>query len=275
MRGRIFASEVLTIEAVAVPWFRRGTFDSLDEDTSPFNLVRDALPAELAGSIDVIHVEPAARWANMSGGGRISATLGRVDVAGAVFRGYEGFGVVQFEPALSPGSPMAAGRIVERHPRFTMVSGDAEAVVGTWSLRGEVAAFTEKSFAGRTRAGIVAGRAIDAGAGVERAAGDYRVFGTILVRRQWSAEDAAIAATDVSVIGSIERPFSRERYRARAFAVVNPADRAGFLRGLFTWSVRDNVTLEASAAMFLGRGDDLLSRFTGRDFVFTRITRHF
>ena len=77
------------------------------------------------------------------------------------------------------------------------------------------------------------------------------------------------------MIGSFERQFARERYHARACAVVNPADRAGFLRGVFTWRVRDNVSVDASGAIFLGRGDDLLSRFTGRDFVFTRITRHF
>ena len=45
VRGRVMPSERLTIEGVVVPVFRRGTFDELDEPTSPFNLVRDAGPA--------------------------------------------------------------------------------------------------------------------------------------------------------------------------------------------------------------------------------------
>jgi hypothetical protein len=216
----------------------------------------------------VEHVEPATDLDNMSGGGRVSVTIGRVDVAGAVFRGFEGFGVVQAEPM--PGSPL--GFVLrERHTRVTMVAGDFETVAGEWALRGEAAFFTERTVAGVTRPGLVRGRSVDAGVGVDRSAGDLRVFGTVLVRRRWSPEDAAVAATDVSVVGSVERAFGRERYRARLFAVVNPGDAAGFVRGLFTWSARDNVTLEASAAAFLGDGDDLLSRFEDRDFGFTRV----
>ena len=58
-------------------------------------------------------------------------------------------------------------------------------------------------------------------------------------------------------------------------AVVNPHDAAGFVRALFTWSAHDNVSVEASAAVFLGDGDDLLSRFQDRDFGFTRLTVYF
>jgi hypothetical protein len=156
-----------------------------------------------------------------------------------------------------------------------MVAADVETVVGEWALRGEAAVFTERTIAGVLRPGLVRARALDAGAGFDRSAGGLRVFGTVLVRRRWSPEDSAVAATDVSVVGSVERSFGRERYRGRLFAVVNPHDAAGFVRGLFTWSVHDNVSVEASAAVFLGDGDDLLSRFQDRDFVFTRLTVYF
>ena len=57
----------------------------------------------------------------------------------------------------------------------------------------------------------------------------------------------AIARTDVSLVGSIDRTFARDRYLARAFAVVNPGDGSGFVRGLLVWTARDNVAVEASA----------------------------
>ena len=74
----------------------------------------------------------------------------------------------------------------------------------------------------------------------------------------------------MNLVGSIERSFGRERYLARAFAVVNPADRSGFVRGLVVWSVRDNLSLDGSAGAFLGTSDDTLGRFEHRNFVFAR-----
>jgi len=285
LRGRLMPSERLTLEGVVVPVFRRGTFDALDEPTSPFNLLRDVvLPATLSvATPDVERITPPVTWANLSGGGRVAATVGRMDVAGAVYRGFDGFGIVTFEPAFSapvlPAAgtavPAIVGRLVERFPRFTMISGDFEAVAGEWAIRGELAAFVEKQFAGVTRSGPVDGRALDGGVGFDRRSGDYRVFGSVLVRREWSAEDPGVARTDVSLVGSIDRTFARDRYLARAFAVVNPGDGSGFVRGLLIWTARDNVALEASAGAFLGTGDNTLSRFHGRDFLFARLRYSF
>ena len=62
------------------------------------------------------------------------------------------------------------------------------------------------------------------------------LFGSVLVHREWSADDPRVARTDVSLVGSIDRTFARDRYLARAFAVVNPGDGSGFVRGLLVWS---------------------------------------
>ncbi len=278
VRGRLFAGDGLVLEGVLVPRFGRGSFDQRDEETSPFNLIRDAiLPAGVALSSDrVRQIEPAMTWANLSGGGRISATLGRVDVAFAAFRGFDAFGPISFE-ITAPGtpSPSVIGELVERHPRFTMIAGDFETVAGTWAVRGEAAAFVDRRFAGVTRPGFVEGRSIDAGVGVDRRSGDYRLFASLLIHREWSPEDPAIDRANMSLLGSIERPFRRERWLARAFAIVNPADRSGFVRGLVTWKPRDNVTVEASTGLFLGTSDDQLGRFKERDFAFARLRYHF
>lgn len=279
VRTRVFAGESLTVEGVFVPFFRRGWFDQRDEPTSPFNLINDAvLPAGVTLTRRVRQDEPAATWGNISGGGRVSATIGRVDVAGGIYRGFEAFGPVTLEltvpPVLVP-SPSVVGELVEWHPRFTMVSGDFETVRGDWAMRGEVAMFPERRFAGVYRGGLVNGRSIDAGAGVERRVRDYRVFASAILHREWSSEDPAIDRTDVSLVGSVDRPFRRDTWLVRVFGVMNPVDQSSFLRGLILWKPRDNVTWEFSAATFLGTGDDSIGRFKGRDFVFARLKYHF
>jgi hypothetical protein len=285
VRGRVMPSERLTFEGVVVPVFRCGTFDALDEPTSPFNVLSDViLPAAVTlASPEIERLTPAVTWSKLSGGGRVSGTVGRVDVAGAVYRGFDGFGVVSFEPtgtipivpAGTGAVPAVVGRLVERFPRFTMISGDFETVRSEWAIRGEIAAFVDKKFAGVERPGLVDGHAVDGGIGFDRRTGEYRVFGSVLVRREWSEQDALVSRTDVSLVGSIDRTFARDRYLARAFAVVNPGDGSGFVRGLLVWTARDNVTIEGSAGAFIGTGDNTLSRFHGRDFLFGRLRYSF
>jgi hypothetical protein len=269
VRARWFNGEHWTLEGVLAPVFKRGTFDSLDERTSPFNLVNDAIvPALIFGGVR--REEPAVTWRNMSGGGRFSATAGRLDVAVAAYRGFEGFGPIQFEPIVMVG-PFVIGRFTETFPRFMMVSADFEVVLGDWEVRGETAAFVEKYFAGESAPGIVRGRAIDAGFGVNRGTGIVHVFASVLVHRQWSDEDPLIDRTDVTLVGSLERAFGRDRYMVRVFGATTPADASGFLRGLFAWRLRDNLTLELSAAKFMGHGETTLGRFEGRDFLLARL----
>lgn len=266
LRGRLFASESVILEGIVAPDFRRATFDELDEPTSPFNLESGFSIA--AGTLVAVRPAEEPGWSHPSGGGRVQATIGTVDLSASVYRGFEGFSQLDFEPQQSI-------QFVRRYPRFTMAGADFETVVGDWAWRGEAAYFVKKTFRRTNGLGLVAGQGIDAGLGFDRRTGEYRVFGSILLHREWSNEDPGIENTNVNLVGSIERQFSRDRYLARAFAVVNPADRSGFVRGLFVWRVRDDAAFEASAAMFLGEGDDMLARFKGRDFVLTRLRWRF
>lgn len=224
-RARLFPTSSVTIEGVLVPFFRRSTFDSLDEKTSPFNLIPPGTP------------QPDGPDA-MQGGGRISATVGRVDVSTSVYRGTDTF-----------ISPLG-------YRRFTMVAGDFETVTGAWAIRGETALRIDQAF--------------DIGVGVDRKTGEFRLFASAIVHRDF-ATPFAKPANNFNVIGSVERKFGREHYLARAFGIVNPDDRSGFLRGLFIWSATDKVAIEASAAKFVGTGDDGISRFSGRDFAGLRL----
>jgi hypothetical protein len=277
-RGRWFVRDDFTVEGVFAPIFRRGKFDELEESSSPFNLLEDfKLPVLQASapvqiSSEVERLEPSTTWSNVSGGARISTTIGRVDVSGAVYRGFDGFGLisVELERPAAPSAPVVITR-VERYSRFTMVSGDFETVIGEWALRGEAAMFVRKTLSGVTRTGAVDGRAFDGGFGFDRRTGDYRVFGSVIVHREWSAEDSLVSKTDVSLVGSIDRQLKRDRYLVRGFAVVNPGDASAFIRGLLVWKVRDDVSIEGSAAAFLGTSDDTLGRFADRDFLLARI----
>ena len=273
IRGRVFLPAESSLEAVVSLPGRRGRFDSLDEPTSPFNLLKDiVLPAQGGGSLRIRREEPAASWRNLQGGLRVSTTAGRVDMSVSAWRGFESFGLVSFEPfpfPTEPGPmPLVVGTLVEQYPRFTMIAGDAEMVRGGWAIRGEVAGFIDKTLAGP--AGPAKGKAIDAGVGVDRAAGDYHLFGSLVWHREWFHSSSSGAKEHLNVIASVDRRFSMERYLLRLFGVLNPDDRSGFVRGLASWNVRDNVLLEASGGAFLGEGADTISRFNDRDFVFLR-----
>ena len=69
----------------------------------------------------------------------------------------------------------------------------------------------------------------------------------------------------------MDRSFARETRSIRAFAVYNPGEDSAFARVIGTISVRDDVSLEASAGVFAGRGSDVLARFADRDFLYARL----
>lgn len=267
-RGRLFLSDATTLEAIVSLPGRRGRFDELDEPSSPFNLTRDLVFAAVPGQIR--RIEPEDSWDSVQVGGRASTTFGRVDASLSAYRGFESFGTLSLEPTVGAGA-LVVGELVERYSQFTMVATDAEAVVGPWAIRGEVAYFLDRDVTGTF--GAVDGRAFDAGVGVDRSAGDYRVFTSVVWHRDWTTRGPALVNNDLSVIGSIERRFSRDRYMVRIFGVGNPVDESGFVRSLAAWSVRDNVALEASAGLLFGSASstDTLSRFRNRDFAFVRV----
>ncbi len=272
VRGRLYPAEGFTIEGVLVPRFERGSYDEMDEPTSPFNLLNDVVvpPGAVVSTSGIDRRAPDVSWSNPLGGVRASVTAGRVDIAGSFYEGADAFGIITFEPGPSGPATATAGQLVETFHRFRMYAADFETVSGDWAIRGEVAAF-ERQLAGASVPGAVEGRVLDVGVGFDRRAGAFRVYGTGLYHREWSEVDPEVERSDFNVIGSVDRHFARESHLLRAFAVANPVDRSAFLRGLWAWTLTDNFTLEVSGGAFLGTSDDTLGRFTGRDFVFTRL----
>jgi hypothetical protein len=247
VRGRAFLPRDATIEGIVAPWFRRGRFDQLDEETSPFLLAP-------AGRRER-HV-PGFALRNLQGGARFTATAGRVDWGVSTWSGFESFPVYTLQPFEAEPLALIFPTWTESFPRFTMVGGDFEAVRGPWGVRGEAAWFT-----GDTT------RTFEGGVGADRRAGDYRIAANVVVSR---ADD-----TDVTLVGWGERSFRAETRRVRLLAVYDPDDDTAFVRGIAAISLRDNLWLDGSAGWFGGDSLELLGRLSMRDFLYVRVRVHF
>jgi hypothetical protein len=257
VRGRLFAGDKASVEAVYVPFFRRARFDRLDEPTSPFNIAPQT-PAPIEDRA------PARIAANAQGGARVSVTTGRVDWSVSAYDGFRPFGLYTVTPQ---------GTIERTYARFTMLGADVETARGAWTARGELAIFPRDAFQPAGSPAVFDGRSFDAGGGVDRKAGVYRLSGDVLVHRQ--AYDEGGSRTDVSIIASADREFARQKYEGRLFAVYNPRDASGFVRGIAVANVRDNVKLEGSIGWFAGSGEDTIGRFSDSDFLYVRIRYFF
>jgi hypothetical protein len=253
VRGRVFAGDKVSFEGVYVPIFRRGRFDRLAERSSPFSLTPPVPFTDLS---------PPRTAENGQGGARVNVTTGRVDWSVSAYRGFRPFGVYA-----------AIARI---YPRFTMIGGDFETVAGAWVVRGEVAAFVRDAFQAPETPAAFKGQSFDAGAALDRKAGNYRVSGQVLLHHQaGDTPFSELSRTDVSLIVSADRTFSRQKYQGRLFGVYNPNSDSGFVRGIATATLRDNVALEGSLGWFAGSGLDTISRFAESDFVYLRLKYFF
>ncbi len=67
----------------------------------------------------------------------------------------------------------------------------------------------------------------------------------------------------------------RSAATSRRSRVYNPNNSSGFVRGIATASLRDNVALEGSLGWFAGSGLDPISRFADSDFAYVRLKLFF
>jgi uncharacterized protein len=287
---RAHFSENASIEGVYVPFFRRGRFDQLDEETSPFNIetalgsnpsvcLAIGCPAlsESKGPVSLPFAprrhEPPHTAGNAQGGGRLDATTGRMDWSISAYRGIETFGLGE---VAMPSPDAAFARVDILYPRFTMIGGDFETVRGVWGVRGEVAAFVDDNFQDPAMH-VVKGQSFDAGAGLDRRAGQYRISGSVLIHHE--AYHTPIlgddARTDVSLILASDRTLARERYHVRTFGVYNPNESSGFARAIGTMKIGDKVAVEGSGGWLVGSGRDIVGRFADSDFVYARLRYYF
>ena len=279
VRARLLGGESIRLEGVLVPAFRAGTFDRLDEATSPFNLLLDlpgpACPPGVPCPPRWTFVRDSPESGAMQGGARVSATTGRVDWSVSGWNGFVPFGLIS---GVSPSNP-AALRLT--HPRYTMLGADVETVIGQWALRAEAAYFPDRPLQVANQPAVFEGGSLEAGAGVDRRAGDFTLSGTVLLRREDTLTQVARdvihgdVRTSLSVVAGFSRTFNRDRVETRLFSLVNPGDNAAFVRGVLAWKPADDVAIETSAGWFAGEGDDVITRFGDRDFAYLRVKYYF
>jgi hypothetical protein len=257
VRGRVFLPGSTTLDLIAVPGFRPGRFDQLDEPSSPFNL--SVVPPAL-----VERRSPAFGAASLQGGARLSTTTGRVDWGATVYRGLRSFPTLTLEPSA----------VVETFPRFTMLGGDFETVRGAWGVRGEAAFFVDDQLQSLQLARGVEGQSIEAGVGVDRRAGSYRLAGNVLVGRR-TADEGGLEESDVTLVVAADRSFAHETRTLRLFAVYDPTDGTTFARCIGAISLRDDVWLEASGGLLTGTSTTTIGRLSRRDFVYARLKVYF
>src|SRR5690606_3716640 len=73
------------------------------------------------------------------------------------------------------------------HPRYTMIGADMETVTGRWAWRAEAAFFPDRPLQIEDEPGIFEGHVFEAGAGVDRRAGDFTLSASVLVNREEAA----------------------------------------------------------------------------------------
>lgn len=291
LRGRVFAGENFTVEGVLVPWFRPGRFDRLDEETSPFNLLNDIPPPACPALPDFPCPD---RWTfrrespdagEVQGGARVSVTTGRVDWGLSAWNGFVPFAL------LDGPLPDEPATLQLSHPRYSMLGAEFETVVGTWAVRGEAALFLDRPVQVEDQARWFEADTAEAGVGVDRRAGDFTLFGTLLFRHangfRLRRLDGFVprptfdliyertSDSSVSLVAGFSRTFNRDRIETRLFSLVNPEDRSSFVRGLLTWRPMDDVAIETSIGWFAGDGRDVITQFSDRDFAYVRLKYFF
>lgn len=266
MAGRFYLPEDIRVELIMVPFFERGLFDQLGQDTSPFNVEATQIPPGLPRREKL----PEVTLREIEYGGRISWTLRRIDFDFFAFRGREDF-PVYIIPALSHLTYPLELVVVETFPRFTLLGADLETVIGNWGLRLEGAYFPSDTFQHPVGYEAVEGNSFQVGIGADRTFyDDYVLNGDLVYQRRRADGDFMESPEELNLVAGLERSFRYDLDKIRFFAVYNPLDQTVFLRGGGRHNLFYNFWIELSAGVFLGSGNDLIGRFEAADFIFLR-----
>lgn len=281
VRARVHLTESATIEVVAVPRFRKGRFDRLDEQSSPFNPTRLALTVQLERpSGDV--------WEQMQGGGRVSASSGRVDWSVGAYRGFRPLPAytLSYVPRGLPAAPVVAILISGTYPEYTMVSGDFETAFSRWTLRGEAVFSDDKGIQALLSPVTASGRTVQAGLGADRSIAGYRVLGE-LVWHQTEIDTPSLPIDpltagpprfdrrSLTAVGIVERQFARETRYIRGFGIYDGVNKNGIARAVGAFSPREGLWVEGTAVWFSGRRAGFVAPFVDDDFLSVRVIQRF
>ncbi|MBW2038313.1 MAG: hypothetical protein JRI46_01755, partial [Deltaproteobacteria bacterium] len=162
-----YFGEASRLDFIVVPLFEEGTYDELNEKSSPFNIVHFPLPVE--------ENLPSKNMKNIEYGGRFSSTFREVDWSIYYFRGFQDFPSYRLDANLN--------KVKAEYFKGHMFGYDFELVKGKWGIRGEGALLTNVGFQKKDIVDYTKGSSFTGGFGIDRSFGDNYLNFSVLYRK--------------------------------------------------------------------------------------------
>ena len=261
------------LDFILVPFFEEGTYDELNEDSSPFNVVHFPSP------FDTFPVEeqlPSKNSRNMEYGGRFSSIFREIDWSLYYFKGFCDFPLYKltygFDPMLNAFVP---DTIRAEYFKYSMLGYDFEFVKGKWGIRGEGAFFTGQGFQKKGVLDYIKGNSFTVGFGVDRSFRDYYMNFSALYQKISVDSSIDEREEEITLLADIERKFSYDTKVIKLFSIYNTMGNSMFLKGTFSVNLLENLWAELSIGIFEGKERDVLSKFEDSDFFYVKCTYNF
>ena len=261
------------LDCIIVPFFEEGTYDELNERSSPFNIEHFPSPFD---KLPVEEQLPSKNVGNMEYGGRFSSIFREIDWSLYYFRGFCDFPMYKltyrFNPILNEFIP---DTIQAEYFKYNMFGYDFEFVKGKWGIRGEGAFFTDQGFQKKGVLDYIKGNSFTVGFGVDRSFGDNNLNFSALYKKISVDSDIEERRKEITLLGHVERKFSYETKVIKLFSIYNTMSNSIFLKGMVSINILENLWTDLSIGIFKGREKDALSRFEDSDFFYVKCKYNF
>jgi hypothetical protein len=288
------------LDLILVPFFEEGTYDELNEKSSPFSIEKFPPPLE---KLPVEEELPSKNLNNMEYGGRFSSTFREIDWSVYYFRGFCDLPMYKlnyrFNPILNEFIPDTM--IQAEYFKYNMFGYDFELVKGKWGIRGEGAFFTDQGFQKKGILDYTRGNSFMGGFGLDRSFGDNYLNFSVLYRKIFVDDDIEEKKDEITLLGNIERKFSYETKVIKLFSIYNTMSNSIFLKGTFSIMTRviklfsiyntmsnsiflkgtlsvnllENLWVDLSIGIFEGKEEDTLAKLKDSDFFYIKCKYNF
>jgi hypothetical protein len=247
-----FLGKTSSCDFILVPLYKKGVYDELNEQSSPFYIIDFPLPIEE-------HL-PSKSVKNIEYGLRFSSTCQEVDYSLYYFKGFQDFSSYRLEQQ----EPLT--KIEARYFKSDMFGYDFEFVVKRWGIRGEGAFFNDIYFQKKAELDYTKGASFINGLGVDRGFGDNYLNIGVLYKKIFVEEIIEDEEDEVTITANVERNFSYETKKLSCFLIYNIFSRSLFINGILSINMLKNLWLDITTGIFNGKGHDSMSKFTDNDF---------
>jgi hypothetical protein len=268
-----YLGEMSRLDVMVLPVFKQGTYDELNEISSPFNI------AYVPSPFDTLPVEeqlPSKTIGNMEYSGRFSSVFREIDWSLYYFHGFGDFPLYtltyHYDPLIHESIPDS---IKAEYVTYSMFGYDFEFVWGKWGIRGEGALFTDQGFQKKGTLDYIEGDSIALGFGADRSFGDTYLNVSALYQKIFTDDDIEARRDEITLLGNLERSFSYETKMLKLFSIFNTMSHSIFLKGTCSVNLIENLWADVSIGLFDGKEKDTLGRFKDSDFFAITCTYHF